>query len=113
MQCTSIGKGQVDYKFFTRHMTENCPGVPIHVETVGSGKRTIPFLDPEFLVGFADVPASGIADFLQAIKLGRPVEIPQPIPGADPKAFEIELQKTMLHESLDYLRNEHGVGLKS
>jgi sugar phosphate isomerase/epimerase len=104
MQCTAIGKGQVDFKFFTGFMAEKCPGVPIHVETVGSAKRTIPFLDPDFLAGFANVPASGIIDFLHAIKQGQPVKIPQCPEGIDEKTFEIGQQKKMLHESLDYLR---------
>jgi 3-oxoisoapionate decarboxylase len=31
VQCTSIGKGMVDYKFYYRFLAENCPGVPIHI----------------------------------------------------------------------------------
>jgi hypothetical protein len=110
-QCTSIGQGMMDYKYYTEFFAENCPGVPIHVETIGSGKKPIPFLKPEFWEGFPDLPASGMVDFLERIRLGRPVEVPEPPAGADRKKFEIELQQKMLQQSLDYLRRECGAGL--
>ncbi|MFC2081443.1 sugar phosphate isomerase/epimerase family protein [Bacteroidota bacterium] len=113
MQCTVIGQGLMDYKFYTNFLAENCPGVPIHVETIGSGKRSIPFLKPDFWDGFPDLPASEIVDFLQRIRLGRPIEIEGPPVGEDKKKFEIEQQQMMLQKSLDYLRRECGAGLKS
>jgi hypothetical protein len=87
--------------------------VPIHVETVGSGKHSIPFLKPQFWKGFPDVPASEIVDFLKLIRLGQPVKVPEPPAGADKRKFDIEQQHIVLHQSLDYLRRECGVGLKS
>jgi sugar phosphate isomerase/epimerase len=113
MQCTSIGKGLVDYKFYSKFLAENCPGVPIHIETIGSKAQSIPFLKPEFWEGFQDVPASEIVDFLKRIKLGSPVEVATPSVGIDIKQFEIDQQVAMLHESIEYLRKECNVGLKS
>lgn len=113
IQCTAIGQGMMDYKFYTKFLAENCPGVPIHVETIGSAKRSIPFLKPEFWDGFPDLPASGIVDFLKRIKLGQPIEIPEPPAGIDKKKFDIEQQQIMLQKSLDYLRKECGAGLRS
>jgi len=112
MQCTTIGQGLVDYKYYANFLAENCPGVPIHVETIGSNKRSIPFLKPEFWDGFPDLPASEIVDFLKRIKDGEPIEIAEPPAGADKKQFDIEQQQIMLQKSLDYLRSECGAGLK-
>ena len=113
MQCTAVGQGLMDYKFYTKFLAENCPGVPIHVETIGSEKRLIPFLTPEFWDGFPDLNASGMVDFLQRIRLGKPIDIAELPAGMDKKEFDIEQQKIMLQESIDYLRNECGAGLKS
>jgi sugar phosphate isomerase/epimerase len=112
-QCTAIGQGMLDFKYYTRFFAENCPGVPIHVETVGSGKRSIPFLKPDFWDGFPDLPASGIVDFLKRIRLGRPLEIAEPPAGEDKEKFSIEQQGRMLQQSLDYLRRECGAGLRA
>ena len=102
----------MDFKLYTNFLAENCPGVPIHVETIGNEKRPIPFLKPEFWDGFPDLPASGTVDFLKRIRLGHPLEIPEPPLGADTKKFDIEQQQIMLQTSLDYLRQECGAGLK-
>ena len=113
IQCTAIGQGLLDYKFYTNFMAENCPGVPIHVETIGNGKHSIPFLKPEFWEGFPDLPASEIVDFLKLIRLGQPLEVPEPPAGTARRAFDIEQQQFVLQKSLDYLRRECGAGLKS
>lgn len=113
MQCTTIGQGLMDYKFYANFLAENCPGVPLHVETIGNEKRMIPFLKSEFWDGFPDLHASEIIDFLKRIKLGKPIDIAELPVGMDKKKFDIEQQKTMLQESLNYLRNECGAGLKS
>ena len=113
MQCATIGQGLMDYKFYSNFLAENCSGVPLHVETIGSEKLSIPFFKPEFWDGFPNLYASGMTDFLQRIRLGKPVDIPQPPVGMDKRKFEIEQQIRMLQESLDYLRNECAVGLKS
>ncbi|MCU0473117.1 MAG: sugar phosphate isomerase/epimerase [Bacteroidales bacterium] len=113
MQCTTIGNGLMDYKYYTNFLAENCPGVPIHVETVGSRKKSIPFLQPEFWKGFPDLPATAIVDFLKLIRLGHPLKISEAPAGTDKKKFEIEQQQSELQKSVDYLRRECGAGLKS
>ncbi len=113
MQCTVIGQGVVDYRHYVQFFADHCPGVPIHVETIDSAKHAIPFLKKEFWDGFPGVPASGIIDFLTLIRQGRPVEIPARPEGMEKRAFEIEQQQKMLHESLDYLRGECGAGVRN
>ncbi len=112
-QWTAIGEGLMDYKFYTKFLAENCPGVPLHVETISNSQRPIPFLKPEFWEGFPDLPASGIVDFLKLVRAGQPMEIESPPAGTDKKAFDIEHQEKELLRSLDYLRRECGAGLKS
>lgn len=111
LQCVAIGQGMMDYQNYTNFLAENCPGVPIHVETIDSKKRPIPFLTDEFWKGYPDVKASGIVDFLKRIKQGHPLEIEEPPVGVDKAKFEIQRQREMLEQSLEYLRKECGVGL--
>jgi len=110
-QWTAIGEGLMDYRFFTNYMAENCPGVPLHVETISNSQRPIPFLKPEFWEGFPGLPASEITDFLRLIRRGRPLEIAKPPEGTDKETFDIESQQSELLKSLEFLRRECGAGL--
>jgi 3-oxoisoapionate decarboxylase len=110
-QFTAIGEGLMDYKFFAKYMAENCPGVPLHVETISNSLRPIRFLKPGFWEGFPDLPASEIADFLKLIRRGHPLEIAEPPEGTDIRSFEIMSQQSELMKSLEYLRRECGAGL--
>ncbi len=112
-QWTAIGEGLMDYKYYTKFLRENCPNVPLHVETISNSQRPIPFLKPEFWDGFPDLPASGIVDFLKLVRIGSPLEIEEPPEGTDRKLFDIEHQEEELLNSLEYLREECGAGLKS
>jgi sugar phosphate isomerase/epimerase len=111
-QWTSIGKGLMDYKYYTRYLSENCPGVPLHVESISNSQRSIPFLKTEFWDGFPDLPASGIIDFLKLVRKGRQLKIDEPGAGTDKRAFDIKHQETELLRSLEFLRKECGAGLK-
>ena len=112
-QWTAIGDGLMDYKYYTKFLSENCPGVPLHVESISNSQRPIPFLTPEFWDGFPDLPASGIVDFLKLVRLGQPMKITEPPSGADRKTFDIQHQENELLKSLDYLRAECGAGRKN
>jgi sugar phosphate isomerase/epimerase len=112
-QWTAVGQGLMDYRFYTDFMAEKCPGVPLHVESISNSQRPIPFLTSDFWKGFPDLPASGITDFLQLLRIGQALEIAEPPDGMDKKTFEIEHQQSELQKSLGFLRNECGAGLKS
>jgi sugar phosphate isomerase/epimerase len=112
-QWTAIGEGLMDYKYYTEFLSEYCPCVPLHVETISNSQRPIPFLKPEFWDGFPDLPASGIVDFLKRVREGSPQEIKKPPAGTDKKSFDIKHQESDLLRSLEFLRNECGAGLKS
>ena len=111
-QWNAVGEGQMDFKHYTRFLSENCPGVPVHIETISNSPRSLPFLKPEFWDGFPDLPASGIVDFLKLVRQGHPIEVAKAPAGTDKKAFDIETQKNDLLNSVAYLRDECGAGLK-
>lgn len=113
MQCTAIGQGMMDFKHYRNFLAEKCPGVPMHVETIGSEVRPIPFLEAGFWDGFPDLRASGTVDFLKRIKQGKPFELEASPLGGDQAKLEIGRQREMLEQSLGFLREDCGVGLKS
>ena len=65
----------MDFNHFTNFLRENCPGVPIHVETISNSPRSIPFLKTDYWAGFPDLHASSIIDFLKLVRQGHSIEI--------------------------------------
>ncbi len=112
-QWTAIGVGLMDFKYYTNYLSENCPGVPLHVESISNSQRPIPFLTPDFWDGFPDLQASEIVDFLKLVRLGKPLEIEEPPLGTDKKTFDIRHQEHEFLKSVVYLRDECGAGLKN
>ena len=113
MQWTAVGQGLMDFPLYAERIASLCPGVPFAVESISNSPRPIPFLTDEFWTGFPNLPASGIADFLKMLRRGEPLEFLEPPEGMDQKTFDIEQQKSELKASLDYLRENCHVGLKS
>ncbi len=111
-QWTAVGEGIMDFKHYTKYLSENCPGVPIHIETISNSPRPIPYLKEEYWKGFPDLKATGIIDFLKLVKKGHSIEVAKAPSGTDKKAFDIENQKNEFLKSIKYLREECGVGLK-
>ncbi len=112
-QWTAVGEGMMDFEFYTNYLRENCPGVPIHIETISNSPREIPYLKDEYWEGFPDLKAKGIVDFLKLVRKGQAMEVAKAPAGTDKKAFDIENQKNDLLKSIKYLRNECGAGNKS
>jgi sugar phosphate isomerase/epimerase len=111
-QWTAVGEGIMDFKFYTEFLGKNCPGVPIHIETISNSPRLIPYLKDEYWEGFPELKASGLIDFLKLVRTGHPIEAAIAPTGFDKKTFEMESQKNDLIKSIDYLRKEFGVGMK-
>jgi len=63
----------MDYKHYTEFLSENCPGVPIHLEIISNSPRPVPYLTAKYWDGFPDLPASGITDFLKLVRMVIPV----------------------------------------
>ncbi len=111
-QWTAVGEGMMDYEYYAGFLSENCPGVPIHLEIISNSPRTLPYLTDEFWKGWPDLKASGMVDFLRMARKGSPMDVAQAPPGMDKKAFEKQNQEEELLRSIKYLREECGVGLK-
>lgn len=111
-QWTAVGEGMMDFKHFTRILSENCPGVPIHVETISNSLRSIPYLEDGYWEGFPDLKAQGMMDFLKLVRRGHPIELARAPDRMDKKAFDREHQKNELLKSISYLRKQCGAGIK-
>jgi sugar phosphate isomerase/epimerase len=112
-QWTAVGEGLTDFKRYTKFLSENCPGVPIQIETISNSPRPVPYLKPEYWQGFPDLPASDIVDFLNLVRRGHPIDVAEAPTGMEKKAFDIENQKSEFLKSIKYLREICGAGLKS
>ncbi len=111
-QWTAVGEGMMDFKHFIRVLSENCPGVPIHIETISNSLRSIPYLKDEYWEGFPDLKAQDMIDFLKLVRMGHPIELTRAPDGMDKKAFDREHQNNELLKSISYLRKECGAGIK-
>ena len=105
-QWTAIGDGSIDFPEYTRLMTELCPGVPLHIESISDSPREIPFLTDEYWEGYPNLKAKDMVDFFNMLENGNPIEVAVPPKGADEKQFTQERQKSELKKSIAYLR-EH------
>ena len=111
-QGMAIGEGKLNYQLYAKTMAENCPGVPLHVETISNTAWAIPYLKSEFWEGFPNLSAVEIIDFLKLAKKGTPQEIVHPTEGMNKKEFDIQHQKKELLTSIKYLRENCHAGLK-
>jgi sugar phosphate isomerase/epimerase len=112
-QWTAAGEGLMDFKHYVQFLSENCPGVPIQIETISNSPRPVPYLRSDYWEGFPDLPASGIVDFLKMVRMGHPIKVAEAPAGTDKKAFDVENQKNELLKTIRYLREECGAGVKS
>lgn len=112
-QWTAVGEGMMDFSYFTSYLSDNCPGVPIHLETISNSPRPIPYLNSDYWKGFTDLPSSGIIDFLKLVRQGQPMELFKPPAGTNKKDFDLKVQQDELAKSFRYLRKNCNVGLKS
>jgi len=112
-QWTAVGEGLMDFKYYVKFLSENCPGVPIHLETISNSPRKIPYLSDEYWKGFTDLPASGIIDFLKMVRQGSYIKFIETPDGMNKREFDLKLQQEELKKSFAYLRKHCNVGLKS
>lgn len=111
-QWTSIGNGLMDAPEFARIMSEQCPGVPLFVETISNAERPLPFLTDEHMAGYPNLKAAGLVGFLKLLRKGRPLGVDEPPAGMDKKQFDQQHQQAELLKSFKYLRKHCGVGQK-
>ncbi|WP_462317189.1 sugar phosphate isomerase/epimerase family protein [Marinilabilia sp.] len=108
----AIGEGMLDYPKFARQMHQNCPHVPLQVETISNQRVNLPYLTPEFRKGFPKLTEGELHDFISMVRKGAPVNFIQAPDGLAKKEFDIKLQKMELQKSFFFLREKCKVGLK-
>ena len=79
-------------------------GLPGFVETISTEARSIPFLTGEFMAGFPGPKVTDITPFLKLCRRGTPPLILTAPEGADPRAFDQQLQKAEFEKSIATLR---------
>ena len=112
-QCKAIGEGILDFKKYAKVLAKNCPGVPIHVESISNYVIDLPFKTKDFLKGFTHLTQEEINAFSKLASKGTPQELLTPPIGISQKEFDIQLQEVELQKSFTYLRNHCNAGLKS
>ncbi len=103
-QWTALGEGSMDFQHYTKRMSELCPGVPLHIETVSNRQNEIPFLREDFWEGYPNLKAAELLDFYKMIRTGQSIKLLTPQDGEDAKLFAQEHQKNELKKSIDFLR---------
>ena len=111
-QCKAVGEGILDFKKYAKVLAKNCPGVPIHVESISNAVIDLPFKTIDFIKGFPDVTQAEIDEFSKLASKGKPQEIVTLTKGESKKDFDIKLQEIEVQKSFTYLRNHCNVGLK-
>lgn len=104
-QWTALGEGTMDFQLYTRRMSELCPGVQLHIETVSNRQNEIPFLTDDFWEGYPDLKAADLLDFQKMLRTGERIDVVSAPDGVDKNTFARELQQEELKKSIDYLRN--------
>jgi len=102
-----MGDGQVDLPALMQRLAAECPGVPVHIETISGVSRELPFLDADFWDAWPRMEASSLARFLRLMRrkpAAPPPGIPKPNDPAD--------QRRELERSLAYCRRTLGLGLR-
>ncbi len=107
VQWVAMGDGVVDLKAFFDAFEKQCPGIPVHIETIGGFNREITYLDPEFMKLWPQRTAADFARFLTLAKKGKPLEA-----GKGPFASDQDFQKDQLERSLTYCKTVLGLGMR-
>jgi sugar phosphate isomerase/epimerase len=105
VQWVAMGDGVVDLPAFFDAFERKCPGVPVHIETIGGFNREIAYLDPEFIKLWPRRTAADLARFIALAKKGRALEA-----GKGAFATDAEFQKHQIERSIAYCRTVLGLG---
>ena len=108
---TAMGEGQIDLKQYFATFRAECPGVPVHIETISGFNREFEYLDPAFWRGWPDMPAAAFARFLALARAGKPRPVFEAPAGADRRRAEQEYQRGEIERSLRYCRDVLDLGV--
>jgi sugar phosphate isomerase/epimerase len=108
MQWVAMGEGVVDLIAYFDAFEKLCPGIPVHIETIGGFNRDLPFLKPEFMALWPDYSAIEFAKFVALTRKGKPLQA-----GRGSFATDQEFQRDQIERSLVYCKETLGLGLKA
>ena len=107
VQWVPMGDGVIPLPTFFDRFEKICPGVPVHIETIGGFNREITYLDPEFMKLWPNRTAAELARFIALAKQGK--ELPA---GKGSFATDAEFQQHQIERSIAYCKNVLGLGPK-
>jgi sugar phosphate isomerase/epimerase len=106
-QWVAMGEGVVDQKAYFAMFAARCPGVPVHIETIGGFNHEIPYLQPDYMKQWPKHASSELARFIALAKKGHPLPA-----GRGSFATEQDFQKDQIERSLAYCKRSLGLGLR-
>jgi len=112
VQWTAAGDGLIDWKKLAVRWTELCPSVPIMIETISGSQKTFPYKQPDFWK-YYDKRPDKLAKFEALAKRGKPLVPFKAPPGPEGRKITQDFQKAELEKSLNYLRREIGLGVRT
>lgn len=112
-QWMAVGEGMMDVAKYVDTLAGANPGMPVFVESISNSARPIPFLTKEHWKAYPKLNASQIVDFLALVRNGKAANIDKPANGQTQKAFDQEHQRSEFLNSIAYLREHCGAGLKA
>ena len=111
VQWTAPGDGLVDWKKFAARWAELCPLAPVCVESISGFAKNFAYKKPEFWEHYDKRPEA-FAHFEAMAKRGHALP-PFKAEGPDKKKLEQEYQLSQLARSINYLREEIGLGMRA
>jgi hypothetical protein len=108
---TAAGEGLIDWKKYAARWAELCPTVPIMIETISGFSRNFPYKKDDFWQHYDKRPEV-LAKFEALAKRGHAIPNFKAPDGAEKKPAEQAFQKGELERSIEYLREQIGLGLK-
>ncbi len=108
VQWTAAGDGLIDWKTLAARWSQLCPQVPIMIETISGAQRTFAYKQPDFWKYYDRRPQS-LARFEALAQRGRPLTPNRPAQGKPSQDF----QRAEFERSINYLRTEIGLGVRT
>jgi 3-oxoisoapionate decarboxylase len=108
VQWVAMGDGVVDHTTFFDAFEKKCPGVAVHIETIGGFNKEIKYLAAGFFDQYPKQTAADFAAWLRLVRKGKALEA-----GMGNFANDQEFQKDQIERSISYCQNVLGLGPKA
>ncbi len=106
-QWVPMGDGVVDLPAFFDEFEKQCPGVAVHIETIGGFNKDLNYLEPGFFDQYPQQTAADLAAWLALVRKGKERKA-----GKGDFKSDQEFQKYEIERSITYCRDVLGLGPK-